>query len=46
MAKRQFVSFSFDDLHTIKQQVLNWSAGFNTCCFLDNQEYPLRNKQL
>ncbi len=39
MAKRQFVSFSFTDLHTIKQQVLNWSAGFNTCCFLDNQEY-------
>jgi para-aminobenzoate synthetase component I len=39
MAKRQFVSFPFSDLHLIKQQVLNWSARFNTCCFLDNQEY-------
>ena len=40
MAKRQFVSFPFSDLYAIKQQVLNWSAGFDTCCFLDNQEYP------
>jgi para-aminobenzoate synthetase component 1 len=40
MAKRQFVSFPFSDLYTIKQQVLNWSAKFDTCCFLDNQEYP------
>jgi para-aminobenzoate synthetase component I len=40
MAKRQFVSFPFSDLYTIKQQVLNWSARFDTCCFLDNQEYP------
>jgi para-aminobenzoate synthetase component 1 len=40
MAKRQFVSFPFSDLYKIKQQVLNWSARFNTCCFLDNQQYP------
>ena len=39
MAKRQFVTFPFSDLHFIKQQVLNWSAGFSTCCFLDNQEF-------
>ena len=39
MAKRQFVSFPFSDLYKIKQQVLNWSARFNTCCFLDNQQY-------
>jgi para-aminobenzoate synthetase component 1 len=39
MARRQFVSFHFSDLHSIKQKVLNWSAGFGTCCFLDNQEY-------
>jgi para-aminobenzoate synthetase component 1 len=40
MAKRQFVSFPFSDLYTIKQQVLDWSARFDTCSFLDNQEYP------
>jgi para-aminobenzoate synthetase component I len=40
MAKRQFVSFPFSDLYTIKQQVLNWTARFDTCCFLDNHEYP------
>lgn len=40
MAKRQFVSFPFSDLYIIKQQVLSWSARFDTCCFLDNQEYP------
>jgi para-aminobenzoate synthetase component I len=40
MVKRQFVSFPFSDLYKIKQQVLNWSARFNTCCFLDNQQYP------
>ncbi len=39
MAKRQFASFPFSDLYKIKQQVLNWSARFNTCCFLDNQQY-------
>jgi para-aminobenzoate synthetase component 1 len=40
MAKRHFVSFPFSDLHRIKQQVLNWSGRFNTCCFLDSQQYP------
>ena len=40
MAKRQFVSFPFSDLYRIKQQVLNWSARFNTFSFLDNQQYP------
>jgi para-aminobenzoate synthetase component I len=40
MVKRQFVSFPFSDLYKIKQQVLNWSARFNTCCYLDNQQYP------
>lgn len=40
MAQRQFVSFPFSDLYNIKQQVLDWSARFNTCCFLDNQLYP------
>jgi para-aminobenzoate synthetase component I len=40
MAKRQFVSFPFSDLYKIKQQVLNWSARFGTCCFLDNQQFP------
>ncbi|HET6999758.1 MAG TPA: chorismate-binding protein, partial [Puia sp.] len=39
MAKRQFVSFPFSDLYNIKQQVLNWSARFNTFSFLDNQLY-------
>ncbi len=39
MAKRQFTSFPFSDLYKIKQQVLNWSARFDTCCFLDNQQY-------
>jgi len=39
MDKRKFVSFPFTDLYKIKQQVLNWSARFNTCCFLDNQQY-------
>ena len=43
MAKRQFVSFPFSDLYKIKQQVLNWSARFSTCCFLDNQLYPSAN---
>ncbi len=40
MAKRQFVSFPFSDLYKIKQQVLDWSARFNTFSFLDNQQYP------
>jgi para-aminobenzoate synthetase component I len=40
MARRQFVSFPFSDLYKIKQQVLNWSARFSTCSFLDNQSYP------
>src|ERR1700682_267096 len=39
MAKRQFVSFPFSDLYKIKQQVLNWSARFNTFSYLDNQQY-------
>jgi para-aminobenzoate synthetase component I len=43
MAKRQFVSFTFSDLYIVKQQVLDWLAKFNTCCFLDNQEYPSEN---
>jgi para-aminobenzoate synthetase component I len=40
MAKRQFVSFPFSDLYKVKQQVLNWSARFNTFSYLDNQSYP------
>src|ERR1700676_4802363 len=40
MAKRQFVSFPFSDLYKIKQQVLDWSARFDTFCYLDNQQYP------
>ena len=39
MANRQFVSFPFSDLYKIKQQVLDWSARFNTFSFLDNQQY-------
>jgi para-aminobenzoate synthetase component I len=39
MANRQFVSFPFSDLYEIKQKVLNWSVRFDTCCFLDNQQY-------
>ncbi|MDP4129018.1 MAG: anthranilate synthase component I family protein [Bacteroidota bacterium] len=39
MASRAFVSFPVHDLYKVKQQVLNWSARFNTCCFLDNQQY-------
>ncbi len=39
MARRQFVSFPYSDLYKIKQQVLNWSVRFNTCCFLDSHEY-------
>ncbi len=39
MAKRRFEHFAFDDLHTIKQQVLHWSARFNTCCYLDNNQH-------
>jgi para-aminobenzoate synthetase component I len=40
MANRQFVSFPFIDLYKIKQQVVNWSARFSTCCFFDNHQYP------
>jgi para-aminobenzoate synthetase component I len=40
MAKRQFISFPFTDLYKIKQQVLDWSASFDTCCFLDTRQYP------
>jgi para-aminobenzoate synthetase component I len=40
MANRQFVSFPFTDLYKIKQQVVNWSARFSTCCFFDNHQYP------
>jgi para-aminobenzoate synthetase component 1 len=39
MFNRKFVSFPVTDLIKIKQQVLDWSAGFDTCCFLDNQQY-------
>lgn len=39
MFKRNFISFPVTDLYKIKQQVLNWSNRFNTCCFLDNQQY-------
>ncbi len=39
MAKRPFVSFPFSDLSNVKQQVLNWSVRFDTCCFLDNQQF-------
>ena len=37
---RIFVSFPITDFYKIKQQVLNWAARFDTCCFLDNHEYP------
>jgi para-aminobenzoate synthetase component 1 len=40
MANRQFVSFPFNDLYKIKQQVVDWSARFSTCCFFDNHQYP------
>jgi para-aminobenzoate synthetase component I len=43
MPSRSFVSFPIQDLYTTKQQVLNWSARFNTCCFLDSQEYAAGN---
>jgi para-aminobenzoate synthetase component 1 len=43
MAKRQFVSFPFSDLYKIKQQVLNWSARFDTFSYLDNQQYPSKD---
>jgi para-aminobenzoate synthetase component 1 len=43
MSNRAFVSFPVSDLYKIKQQVLNWSARFNTCCFLDNQQYKSAN---
>jgi len=39
MFNRKFISFPVTDLIKIKQQVLNWSASFDTCCFLDNQQY-------
>lgn len=39
MAKRPFVSFPFSDLSALKQQVLNWSVRFDTCCFLDNHQF-------
>lgn len=39
MSNRNFISFPVSSLSEIKQQVLNWSARFSTCCFLDNQEY-------
>ena len=39
MFSRKFISFPVTDLIKIKQQVLNWSASFDTCCFLDNQQY-------
>ena len=40
MAKRQFASFPFSDLYKIKQQVLDWSARYDTFSFLDNQQFP------
>ncbi len=39
MANRAFVSFPVTDLYKTKQQVLNWTSRFDTCCFLDNQEH-------
>jgi para-aminobenzoate synthetase component 1 len=39
MSNRAFVSFPVADLYKTKQQVLNWTSRFNTCCFLDNQEH-------
>jgi len=36
---RTFVSFPIVDFYTTKLQVLRWASRFNTCCFLDNQEY-------
>ena len=39
MANRQFVSFPYSDQYEIKQKVLNWSSRYDTCCFLDNQQY-------
>lgn len=39
MFNRNFVSFPLNDLDSIKQQVFNWASRFDTCCFLDNQQY-------
>jgi para-aminobenzoate synthetase component I len=36
---RVFVSFPITDFKKIKQQVLHWSSRYDTCCFLDNNEY-------
>ncbi|HVY74648.1 MAG TPA: anthranilate synthase component I family protein [Puia sp.] len=36
---RKWVSYTAEDLHETKQQVLSWAARFHTCCVLDNQQY-------
>lgn len=38
---REFVSFPIaGGIRQIKKQVLNWGDQFDTCCFLDNNQYP------
>lgn len=36
---RLYHTFFIEDNTVIKQQILSWSSKFNTCCFLDNQQY-------
>ncbi len=36
---RVFTSFTITDFNKTKQQVLNWATQFDTCCFLDNNQY-------
>lgn len=38
---RIVASFDITDLPAIKQQMLNWAARFNICCFLDDHNYGL-----
>ena len=43
---RTFVTFPIIDFQRIKQQVLNWAARFDICCFLDSHNYQLPSRDL
>ena len=43
---RTFVTFPIIDFERIKQQVLDWAARFDICCFLDSHHYQLPSRDL
>lgn len=40
---RVYQTYKIEDHDLTKQQVLSWANQFNTCCFLDNQQYLEKN---